>query len=176
MKIFVVVGMPASGKNIARIYAESKGIPYYATGDLVRQEVERRGLQSNAENVACVSTEMRGEDGRGVTRKALATALKAGSDAVFLEGMRSWPEIEMIRAHVETVVVAFVAPRQVRLDRIISRGRADDSAQAFDARDTREIDYGTAVPIALADHYVLNTESMEKALADVERIVKKRPA
>jgi dephospho-CoA kinase len=29
MKIFVIVGMPAAGKNIARAYAESKGLIYY---------------------------------------------------------------------------------------------------------------------------------------------------
>ena len=45
MKMFVVVGMPASGKNIARSYAESNGIPYFATGDVVRAEVLRRGLE-----------------------------------------------------------------------------------------------------------------------------------
>jgi dephospho-CoA kinase len=36
MKIFVIVGMPASGKNIARSYAESNGLPYFATGGVVR--------------------------------------------------------------------------------------------------------------------------------------------
>jgi dephospho-CoA kinase len=43
MHLFVVVGMPAAGKNIARLYAESKGIPYFASGDAVRAEVKRRG-------------------------------------------------------------------------------------------------------------------------------------
>ena len=44
MKIFIIVGMPASGKNIALTYAESHRIPYFATGDLVRLEVRKRGL------------------------------------------------------------------------------------------------------------------------------------
>jgi dephospho-CoA kinase len=41
MKLFVIVGMPVAGKNIARTYAESKGYIYYATGDIVRAEVKR---------------------------------------------------------------------------------------------------------------------------------------
>jgi hypothetical protein len=107
MKIFVIVGMPAAGKNIARIYSESKGYPYYATGDLVRGEVRRRGFEADAVHMAAVSTELRGDDGMGVTRMALDTVLKANSPVVFLEGMRSWPEIELIRQTAGCVVVAF---------------------------------------------------------------------
>jgi dephospho-CoA kinase len=171
MKIFVIVGMPAAGKNIGRIYAESKGYPYYATGDLVRAEVRRRGFEADAVHMAAISTELRGEDGMGVTRIALDTALREESPVVFLEGMRSWPEIELIRRKVDCVVVAFLAPKYLRLTRIAARGRADDSVQAFDARDQREIDYGTAVPIALADGYILNTGTMEQAMDEMDRIV-----
>ncbi len=82
MHLFVVVGMPAAGKNIARLYAESKGIPYFASGDAVRAEVKRRGLTPHAENMAAVSTALRGEDGLGVTRQVLAAALASGLDGI----------------------------------------------------------------------------------------------
>ena len=94
MKIFIIVGMPASGKNIARIYAEKKNIPYFATGDLVREEVKRGGLVPNPENMGRVSDELRGKDGMGVTRLALQTAQESGATLVFMEGMRSWPEMD----------------------------------------------------------------------------------
>ncbi|OPY69674.1 MAG: hypothetical protein A4E57_01044 [Syntrophorhabdaceae bacterium PtaU1.Bin034] len=172
MKIFVIVGMPASGKNIARTYAESKGFPYFATGDIVRAEVKARGLEPNAENTAVVSTDLRGQDGMGVTRRALAATLSAGTTVAFLEGMRSWPEIELIGQKAERIVVAFLAPRNVRLQRIISRGRSDDSPAAFTERDRREIDYGSAIPVALADEYVLNTGTTEEALTCLDEIVR----
>jgi dephospho-CoA kinase len=161
MKIFVNVGMPAAGKNIARIYAEAKGLPYFATGDLVRDEVMRRGLTANAENTALISTELRGSDGMGVTRMALEKVLESGGAIGFLEGMRSWPEIELIRRRADCIVIAIVAPKSLRLTRVIARGRPDDSPAAFDERDQREIGYGTAVPIALADEYILNTAAMD---------------
>jgi dephospho-CoA kinase len=173
MKVFVIVGMPASGKNIARDYAQARGIPYYATGDLVRSEVKKRGLPADAANTARVSDEFRGEDGMGVTRLALAAALAEKGKAVFLEGMRSWPEIELIREKAFGVVISFLAPRDMRRQRIVSRGRADDSPGAFDERDMREIYYGTATPIALADEYVLNTTSLQDALDALDDIVKR---
>lgn len=172
MILFVIVGMPASGKNIARTYAESKQIPYFATGDVVREEVKKRGLESNAENTAVVSTQLRGVDGMGVTRLVLSRATESKSNLVFMEGIRSLQEVELIREKVKCVVVAFVAPRELRLKRIISRGRSDDSADAFDDRDMREIAYGAAVPVALADGYILNTHDMEDAMKDLDNIIK----
>jgi dephospho-CoA kinase len=173
MKIFIIVGMPAAGKNIARTYAESKGFVYYATGDIVRAEVKKRGVEADAAGTAKVSDELRGTDGMGVTRLALETVLTSGASVGFLEGMRSWPEIELIRAKAECVIVAFLAPRKLRLERICSRGRADDSPQAFDGRDQREISYGTAIPIALADAYILNTGTMDDAIEQLDAVLKK---
>lgn len=172
MKIFVIVGMPASGKNIARIYAESNDFIYYATGDIVRAEVRRRGVEADPVETAAISDELRGEDGMGVTRLALEEVLKSGAAVGFLEGMRSWPEIELIREKADCEVVAFLAPRQMRLERICARGRADDSPQAFDDRDRREIGYGAAIPIALADAYILNTATLEEAISQLDAIVK----
>jgi len=172
MKIFIIVGMPAAGKNIARLYAESQDMVYYATGDIVRAEVKGRGLEADAVNSSEVSDELRGEDGMGVTRLALEEVLKSGTAVGFLEGMRSWPEIELIREKADGVVVAFLTPRNVRRERIVSRGREDDSAQAFDDRDKRELAYGTAIPIAMADAYVLNTGSEDDAISQLDAIVR----
>ena len=172
MKIFVIVGMPAAGKNIARTYAESKGLVYYATGDIVRAEVKKRGVGAGATGTAKISDELRGPDGMGVTRLALQAVLDSGAAVGFLEGMRSWPEIELIRKKADCVVIAFLAPRKLRLERICTRGRADDSPQAFDERDQREIAYGTAIPIALADAYILNTATIDDAINQLDAIIK----
>ncbi len=176
MRIFIIVGMPAAGKSIARTYAEKEGYPYHATGDVVRAEVRARGLKPGPDTMAQVSDELRGEDGMGVTRVALEKVLEEASRIVFLEGMRSWPEIELIREKAEAVVVAFLAPRPLRRQRVISRGRADDSPEAFEDRDRREIVYGAAIPIALADGYVVNTSTMEDAEKDLDAIVRRYDA
>ncbi len=172
MKLFVVTGMPAAGKNIAAQYAREHKYPLFSTGDFVRAEIRRRGVSGDPEISAKISTEMRGPDGLGVTRMAVAEALKTKSDIVFLEGIRSWPEIEWIRSQTDCKLVAVVAPRKARLERIKKRGREDDSAEHFDLRDQREIEYGVAVCIALADAYVLNTGTIEDALNHLDRIVR----
>lgn len=171
MKCFIIIGMPAAGKDLARQFARTKGYPYFATGDIVRAEAARRGVSPDAESMATLSTELRGSDGLGVTRLALKAAVETGAPVGFMEGIRSMQEIDLIGAQAETVVVAFLAPRSMRKARVLSRGRSDDSAAAFDGRDRREIDYGLSIPIAMADEYILNTGTMEEALADFGRIV-----
>ncbi len=173
MKCFIVIGMPAAGKDIARRYARAKSIPYFATGDIVRAESARRGVAPDAESMARLSTELRGADGMGVTRLALKAALNSGASVAFLEGIRSQQEIDLIGAQAETAVIAFLAPKPLRRARVLARGRPDDSAAGFDGRDRRELDYGIAVPIALADEYVLNTGTPEEALAAFGRIVER---
>jgi dephospho-CoA kinase len=171
MMVFIIVGMPASGKNIAREYAEKHNISYFATGDIVRKELKKQGLEANAENTAAVSTKLRSNDGMGVTRIALAAALACSGDIVFLEGMRSWPEVELIREQTACCVIAFLASRELRRQRVASRGRSDDSPAAFEERDAREIAYGAAIPIARADAYVLNTGTMDDAMTDLNKII-----
>jgi len=176
MKCFIIIGMPAAGKDIARQVARAKGYPYFATGDIVRAEAARREVSPDADSMARLSTELRGSDGLGVTRLALSAAVASGSAVVFMEGIRSKQEIDLIGVQAEPVVVAFLAPRSIRKARVLSRGRPDDSAAAFDGRDRREIDYGLATPIALADEYILNTGTVDEALAAFGRIVERHIA
>ena len=172
MIIFIIVGMPAAGKNIACEYAASKEYPYFSTGDIVRAEVKRRGIKPDAENTAIISTEMRGDDGLGVTRIVVNEEIKRNAPVVFLEGLRSWPEIEFIKSKANCVVIAIVAPRPVRLTRVEQRGRADDSARHFTQRDWREINYGVAICIALADEYVVNSGTVKDAYLQLDKIIK----
>jgi hypothetical protein len=137
MIIFIVVGMPAAGKDIARMYSESHKIPYFASGDIVREEVKKRGFKPDAVNMAHVSTELREADGLGVTRCVLAAARASGHAVAFLEGMRSWPEIELIRRQARGIITAFLAPRGLCQKRIVSRGRADDSLPGEAGRTAR---------------------------------------
>lgn len=173
MRLIVVTGMPASGKNIAAQYAQKHQYPHFSTGDFVRAEIKKRGCTGDAETSARISNEMRGKDGLGVTRLAVAEAMKQKTDVVFLEGVRSWQEIEMIRSMTPCTLIAILAPRNMRLNRITSRGREDDSADHFDRRDQREIEYGVAVCIALADAYVVNDGTLDDAMRQLDEILRR---
>jgi len=164
--IVVVVGMPASGKNFARHYAEENHIPHLTTGDIVRIECASRGLDLTAKNMAKVSDELRGHDPCELTRWLLERVDKEHSlqPMVVLEGMRSWEEVELIRSKFSTTLVAFVTGREIRRERYVARARGDDDPRLFEERENRELEYGTAVPIAMADFYVLNDGTIEETI------------
>ena len=65
MKLFVVTGMPAAGKNIAAQYAKEHKYLLFSTGDFVRAEIRKKGVSDDPE----MSAELRGKDGLGVTRR-----------------------------------------------------------------------------------------------------------
>ncbi len=94
-----------------------------------------------------------------------------GATQVFMDGHARLAGDRIVRRETSCVVIAFLAPRSLRLERIISRGRSDDSPEAFEERDIREIKYGAAIPIALADEYILNTSTMENALGKIDAII-----
>jgi dephospho-CoA kinase len=172
-KVLVVVGMPASGKNIARDYSTAKRIPYLSTGDIVREECRKRGLEPDAESCKAISDELRGIDPAELTNRLITTVKEKyqAMPMVVLEGMRSWEEIESLKKHFQVSICAFVLPRSVRKKRLVARGRPEDDPSRFDERDMREIRYGTSVPIAMADHYILNEGTVEESSRKFARIV-----
>lgn len=174
MKIFVIVGMPASGKDIVRQYAKINQHSHFSTGDIVRAEIQKRNVTGDAENTAVISDELRGQDGLGVTKIVLNEVLNSGADVVFLEGIRSWQEIEFIRSRADCVLIAIIAPRALRCLRVTQRKRDDDAIEFFAKQDWREIDYGVANCIALADAYILNTGSLDEATNQLARLVEKK--
>ena len=80
------------------------------------EKVRRIGLEANADTTERISAELRGPGGMGVTRLASATALQPHSDIVFPTGTRSRPKIELISANGDAVVIAFVTPKQLRIE------------------------------------------------------------
>ena len=52
MKLILVTGMPAAGKNIAARYAQMNQYPYFSTGDFVRAEIKKRGCRADPETSA----------------------------------------------------------------------------------------------------------------------------
>ena len=171
----IVVGMPASGKNFARHYAEENGINYLSTGDIVRIECASRGLDMNSENMALVSDDLRSRDSAELTRWLLdrVEGDMPHEPVVILEGMRSWEEIQLARSRMNVEVVAFVVGRETRKERFMARGREDDDPRLFHRRDWREVKYGVGEAIALADHYVLNDSSVEETVENLRRVMER---
>ncbi len=182
VRVIGFTGMPGSGKSEAMEVAKAKGIPVVRMGDLIWEEVERRGLPRDATNVGTVANAMRESSGKDVwaVRTAARVRELARSDAdfvVLIDGIRNIEEVETFRrelGHDFTLVAIHTDPDH-RFERMVRRARADDSTDemVLRARDEREMNWGIARTIALADEMVVNDSTLEAFRSKVTQLLAK---
>ncbi len=168
VRVIGITGMPGSGKSEAMKVARDRGYPVVRMGDLIWEEVERRGLPRNSEHVGQVANQLRDEEGRDVwSRRTVERVgrVAAGAPVVLIDGIRNLEEVETFRRELgdDFLLVAIHTDQHHRFDRMLRRARADDSldASGLGARDQRELGWGIARTIALADEMVVNDASLD---------------
>lgn len=178
--IIAVVGMPGSGKGTCTTHvAEKYGVPMFHFGNMVYEEVQRRGLD-NVLDERFVREDMRKVDGPAVLAKRVAektqAALKDGAKAVALDGLYSWSEYRYLRELFgdDLLVIAIAAPRQERYRR--GAERKDDhrkyTPEQVEARDIEEIEnLEKGGPIAIADYTIVNDRAPEDMLNKLDEIL-----
>lgn len=180
MRVVGFTGLPGSGKSIAGEVARSLGIPVVRMGDCVWDEVRSRGLALTDEHVGRVADEMRRLHGPAVwAQRTLERVRKLGAGEVAIDGIRSTAEVEAFHQTLgrDFVLVALHASPATRHARLLARGREDEAASAAAARerDRRELAWGVAEVIAMADVMLLNEGRNEGAFrAEVARVLRGR--
>lgn len=160
-----VVGMPGSGKSVVSTLARELGLPVVVMGDIVREEVTRRGLSPTPENVGKVMLEIRNDFGDVVVAERCQPQIESyDSPVVLIEGIRSWKEVEFLKEKYPSFQLITVhSSPETRLKRLRKRMRSDNSKDQdlFDMRDRRELEVGIGSAIAIADHVFVNEDDLE---------------
>lgn len=180
-KIVAVVGMAGSGKGTITDYLESRGYPKVYFGGMVYEEVERRGLDI-VENEREVREDMRKQEGLAVMAKRASVKAEEyfsqGKNTVVFDGLYSWSEYKFLREKYgdSLVVVAVFTPLSVRYERATSRKESHRSytIEQIKKRDYEEIEnIEKGGPIAMADYTLVNTDTPEHLLKEVEDLLKR---
>ena len=178
MKLIVTVGMPGSGKDELVGVARSMGLATLKMGDLVREEVRRRGLPNSNANLARIASEEREKHGAGVwAQRAIPKLIET---RMLVDGCRSDTEVTVFRHNFgDLFVLGIFASPETRHQRMSSRSRADDGGglQEFFDRDRRELKWGIGAAFALADGMLVNEGGLEEfrrsARAMIERVLQR---
>ncbi len=182
LKVIALVGMPGSGKGTCTDYLhETYGWPLIHFGNMVYEEVQRRGLD-NIKDEIFVREDMRAKEGLDVLAKHVArkadTYFKEGEKVVVLDGLYSWTEYKYLSSKFgsKLVVIATAAPRASRYERILSRQdghRKYTSVDQIIAREVAEIEnLEKGGPIAYADYTIANDGSPQNMISSLENILK----
>lgn len=176
--------MPGAGKGTCTTYmADTYGLPVVHFGNMVYEEVQRRGLD-NVKDEKFVREDMRKQDGPAVLAKHAArkaqAELEQGAKGVVLDGLYSWSEYKYLREVFgqNLVTIAVVAPRALRYQRVADRkdSHRQYTAEQVEERDIAEIEnLEKGGPIAFADYTILNNTSTESLLSQLDGILKSLP-
>jgi dephospho-CoA kinase len=175
MKIIIITGMPGAGKSEVAKQFKRNGLPIIVMGDVIRNEVKRRGMKASPENTKKVMLELRAVDGpAAVAERCIDQLKRIESDAAIIEGCRSISEMNRFRDFSSDVIsIAVHSSPKTRYNRLQSRNRKDapEKWEVFRERDLREISVGLGGVIALSDHMIVNESSIEELREKARKIM-----
>jgi dephospho-CoA kinase len=167
MKIIAFTGMPFSGKTEAVKIARNMNIEVIRMGDLVWEEVKKRGLKLSDKNVGFIANEMRDKIGKDIWAIKTIEKIKTKNKVrtILIDGIRSYKEVESFKRTLGNnfILIAINSSDNLRYKRGLIRGRQDDSniIRKIKERDKREIEWGIKDVIKLSDIVVSNNGRIE---------------
>lgn len=176
VKIIAFVGMPGAGKSSAVDYISQRGYPTVYFGGVVLQAIKDAGLPVTPANEKRMRQQLRQDEGKDVIVKRISQQIRQliaeGHSRIVADGLYSWTEYTYLQRAFpgQLYVMAIIAPRGLRHQRLAQRPeRPLTPAEALD-RDYAEIEnVEKGGPIAIADHYIMNTGSLEDLHTSIER-------
>jgi dephospho-CoA kinase len=134
-------------------------------GDIVRGELKNRGLEITPETLGAMAKELREKEGPSAIANRCIEKIKASAaEVVFIDGLRSMDEVNYFRNEFEMLIIAVIAPDNLRHQWLLSRKRSDDGTtiEKIQERDAREIAFGIHVAIENADFIINNLGSIDE--------------
>ncbi len=176
-RALALVGMTGSGKSLCAQHLEQRGYYKYRFGQIVVDEVKRRGMPLTPANERLVREDLRAQDGiNAIAKRALPVLQQALNEhsTIIIDGLYGFGEYKLLKASLgETmVVVAVAAPRALRYDRLAKRPERPLTPEQAQERDYREIEYlEKGGPIAIADYTLLNDQNSQALLNQLDKLV-----
>ncbi len=165
-KIVAIVGMCGSGKSIASDLLESMGWKKVYFGGVTMEKLKEAGLEVTPENEKMMREGLRRDLGMGAYAKILLPRILeyAEEENTVLDGLYSWDELKILQEELKDklTVIAIIADRELRYDRLSKREIRPFTREQAVARDIAEIENSAkGGPIAMADYYIDNNHDLE---------------
>lgn len=174
--IICITGMPGAGKTTVARALKANGFRIITMGDVVREEAMRQGLEQDDINLGKLMLKLRKTLGPGAIAHLVVQKMQRDSSMlVAVDGLRSMPEVEVLKKHGVAKILGIHAPKEARFRFLKGRSRKDapKTEDEFMTRDKRELDVGIVEAISYADSIITNDRTIkqlqEKALEIVSR-------
>ncbi len=139
--IIGITGTLGAGKGTVVGFLKERGFVHFSVRDFLIEEIKKRGLDVNRDNMVLVANDLRQKNGAAyIVEELYRRAIRKGCDAV-IESVRCVGEVEALRGKDGFVLWAVDADIESRYARIVERGGCTDkvSFQEFVLQEEREM-------------------------------------
>lgn len=172
-----ITGTNGAGKGVVVDYLIGKGFTHFSASGFLSEELLRRNLALDRNNLRMVGNEFRERFGSGfIVEHFLSEAQKKGIEQFVIESIRSTGEVAALKAAGGKLLVVD-AERKLRYERIISRKSGKDHIDfdTFVAQEEREWygaegahDMNIRLVMDQADHIILNNGTLEELYVQID--------
>lgn len=175
-----ITGAFGSGKSTAASIFERYGYKKIYLSSFLEKEALQRKLPLTRKVLQDLGNEMRGEYGAGIlVEKALKEF--GNEEKIVIDGLRNLGEIQSLRKHKGSMILAIVADRNVRFERLKNLKRRERlTPELFEQLDLRDLGVHekitglqTALCIALADYYIDSNGTIRDFEEKITQFIKK---
>jgi len=174
-----LTGRIAAGKESLTEFLRKKGFVYFETSKLLKEELQKRGVEITRENMQNLGDELRKKEGAGVLMEIFIGRMESGKNYI-IDSIRNTGEIEFLRKNArDFILIGIDAPQKIRFERIIKRGKPSDPKtwEEFLKADNRDF-FDKTNPLGqqvekcmeLADYKIMNDGEFESSLEKIKKI------
>ena len=128
ISIVGLTGNIAGGKGIVGELLKKNGYKYFSLSEQVRAIAKQRGEENAARAVLQnIGNEMRANFGADILARLVGAEIFASAgNLIVIDGIRNPGEIEFFRKRPEFLLIAVIAPKVDRYERMLKRNRPSD--------------------------------------------------
>lgn len=175
-KLIIIVGLPGSGKSLAaKIIKKRFNATTFKSGDIIRDEIKRRGLKYSPENDSIVAHWFNVQGREKLLSKRLWDKIKKSKkDLIVLEGFRAPEHLKYLKAYYKgkPVIIFIKSSFKMRVKRELKRKRFKklENRKYVRFRDKLEKSHGIMELIKKANYTIDNSKLTKRQLES--RVVK----
>lgn len=170
-----LTGTNGAGKGEACAFFAKQGYKVYSLSDLIREELQKKGLPITRDNLIETGNTLREKFGPDVLARRV---LKRISGNAVIDSIRNPKEVEHFRRQRNFILLAIEAPVEIRYERAKKRGREESAStlNEFQAKEAEEMSNKTKGQqlhncMAMADWTIINDGSLEDFHRKLEKFI-----
>ena len=175
--VIAITGMSGSGKSLLADFFRQRSLSVIHGGQLIIDAMVAGGIDITPENERKFREDIRARRGKGILAEmallSINNALRV-SKHVIIDSLYSLSEYKTLKSAfgLDFVVIAVVAPKQMRYDRLETRHERPLTRTEAEERDLAEVEgIEKSGPIALADYTIVNDGEPSKMFAEATKIL-----